>query len=225
MFTYFEAALSIPPGGAVSFRRVRNTSPRTDDMYDSHADFNVKIMNCDLKIEETALCTQVDFANKHIGGGVLRSGCVQEEIRFLMCPEMMVAMMMTETIADDEAISIVGAQAFSSYSGYGHTMKWEPLNERDSRQNNPSFRDHYGRLRVETIAIDAIDFTATGRPLVPLRKQLTDGNINREFRKAVAGFSSQGFDFKPPIVSGWWGCGAFSGHKPLKGWFLIMTQI
>jgi poly(ADP-ribose) glycohydrolase len=29
---------------------------------------------------------QVDFANRVIGGGVLGHGCVQEEIRFLICP-------------------------------------------------------------------------------------------------------------------------------------------
>ena len=29
---------------------------------------------------------KVDFANKVIGGGVIGSGCVQEEIRFMICP-------------------------------------------------------------------------------------------------------------------------------------------
>lgn len=33
-------------------------------------------------------CTQADFANKYIGGGVLCGGCVQEEIRFAECPEL-----------------------------------------------------------------------------------------------------------------------------------------
>jgi poly(ADP-ribose) glycohydrolase len=28
----------------------------------------------------------VDFANKHIGGGVLKNGCVQEEILFVTHP-------------------------------------------------------------------------------------------------------------------------------------------
>lgn len=34
---------------------------------------------------------QVDFANKYIGGGVLGHGAVQEEIRFLICPELIVS--------------------------------------------------------------------------------------------------------------------------------------
>jgi poly(ADP-ribose) glycohydrolase len=39
---------------------------------------------------------QADFANKMLGGGVLRRGCVQEEIRFAVCPEMIVGRLFTE---------------------------------------------------------------------------------------------------------------------------------
>ena len=34
---------------------------------------------------------EVDFANSYVGGGVLSSGCVQEEIRFVICPELIVS--------------------------------------------------------------------------------------------------------------------------------------
>ncbi len=34
---------------------------------------------------------QVDFANAFVGGGVLGNGCVQEEIRFIICPELLVS--------------------------------------------------------------------------------------------------------------------------------------
>ena len=33
----------------------------------------------------------VDFANKEIGGGVLKAGCVQEEILFLTHPEALIS--------------------------------------------------------------------------------------------------------------------------------------
>jgi hypothetical protein len=33
---------------------------------------------------------QVDFANASVGGGVLGHGCVQEEIRFVLSPELIV---------------------------------------------------------------------------------------------------------------------------------------
>ena len=37
------------------------------------------------KIEDADGFLQADFANSYIGGGVLRSGCLQEEIRFSTC--------------------------------------------------------------------------------------------------------------------------------------------
>ncbi|KAB7503184.1 Poly(ADP-ribose) glycohydrolase [Armadillidium nasatum] len=49
-------------------------------------------------IEETHGLLQVDFANKYIGGGVLGLGCVQEEIRFVLCPELLVARLFTEVL-------------------------------------------------------------------------------------------------------------------------------
>lgn len=39
---------------------------------------------------------QVDFANKRVGGGVLGRGSVQEEIRFVICPELIVSRLLTE---------------------------------------------------------------------------------------------------------------------------------
>ena len=43
-----------------------------------------------------SLSWQVDFANKFVGGGVLGDGCVQEEIRFLINPELIVTRLFTE---------------------------------------------------------------------------------------------------------------------------------
>ena len=43
---------------------------------------------------------QVDFANKRIGGGVLGRGSVQEEIRFVICPELIVSRLLTEVRAE-----------------------------------------------------------------------------------------------------------------------------
>ncbi|RHZ27779.1 hypothetical protein DYB31_010035 [Aphanomyces astaci] len=49
-------------------------------------------------IEDDVGAVQVDFANKFAGGGVLGHGCVQEEIRFLMNPECLVACLLTEVL-------------------------------------------------------------------------------------------------------------------------------
>lgn len=53
-------------------------------------------------------CTQVDFANRSVGGGVLGMGCVQEEIRFLVCPELIVSRLFTEHLQDNECLVVTG---------------------------------------------------------------------------------------------------------------------
>ena len=67
---------------------------------------------------------QVDFAAAHIGGGTLRGGRVQEEIRFSICPELTVSMLLMECMDGNEAISITGFERFAHYSGYAGTFKY-----------------------------------------------------------------------------------------------------
>ncbi len=68
-------------------------------------------------IELQLLCAliQVDFANKFIGGGVLGHGCLQEEIRFLICPELIVSRLFTEVLDPNEVVEITGAEMYSTY--------------------------------------------------------------------------------------------------------------
>ncbi|MCP4120006.1 MAG: hypothetical protein GY737_32345 [Desulfobacteraceae bacterium] len=58
---------------------------------------------------DTIFCFQMDFANKYLGGGVLGHGLVQEEIRFLICPELIVSCLLTEELDPNEALFITGA--------------------------------------------------------------------------------------------------------------------
>lgn len=51
---------------------------------------------------------QVDFANRFVGGGVTGSGLVQEEIRFLINPELIAARLFTEALEDNECLIITG---------------------------------------------------------------------------------------------------------------------
>lgn len=51
---------------------------------------------------------QVDFANKNVGGGVFGYGCVQEEIRFVICPELLVSRLFVERLGDQEAVIVTG---------------------------------------------------------------------------------------------------------------------
>ena len=54
----------------------------------------------------TLLSLQVDFANRRVSGGALEGGCVQEEIRFSVCPELLVARLILEPLQDNEAVVI-----------------------------------------------------------------------------------------------------------------------
>ena len=52
--------------------------------------------------------TQVDFANSLIGGGAISHGCVQEEILFMISPELILARLFSERMGDKECIIITG---------------------------------------------------------------------------------------------------------------------
>ena len=54
---------------------------------------------------------QADFANKFIGGGVLGAGCVQEEIRFMINPEMILSRLFTEMLERNECLVMTGGCA------------------------------------------------------------------------------------------------------------------
>ena len=51
-------------------------------------------------------------------GGVLGHGAVQEEIRFMICPELLISCLLCEKLGDRECVVIKGAERFSNYSGY-----------------------------------------------------------------------------------------------------------
>lgn len=67
---------------------------------------------------------QVNFANRFLGGGVLRGGCVQEEILCCIRPEILAGLLFIEAMDNHEALIIEGAERFSRYTGYGTTFKW-----------------------------------------------------------------------------------------------------
>lgn len=59
---------------------------------------------------------QVDFANKYIGGGALGRGLVQEEIRFMVCPEMIVSRLFTEVLEKNECLVMTGNRVLTMKS-------------------------------------------------------------------------------------------------------------
>merc|ERR1712232_233259 len=94
-------------------------------------------------IEDSENNLQADFANQYLGGGALRGGNVQEEIRFAICPECFVGMLFCERLEDNEAIFITGTQQFSRYTGYGGSFRFD--GRRDVLSERQDQTDSRGR--------------------------------------------------------------------------------
>lgn len=153
---------------------------------------------------------QVDFANKYIGGGVLGHGCVQEEIRFIICPELICSRLFTEKMNANECLIMLGCERFSSYSGYASTFKWTGGYEDDTPL------DQFRRRQCCIAAIDAICFRDPAH-------QYKEALLKRELNKAFVGFIHELASPPPPIASGNWGCGAFNGDTTLKSLLQLMV--
>ena len=152
---------------------------------------------------------KVDFANRYLGGGALGRGCVQEEILFVVCPELIAGMLFCEVMADNEAIIISGYERFSQHQGYATSFKFEK-----------DYKDEYASTNV-LIAIDAIPYYTFAN------SQYRKEDMLREINKAYAGFKLCGnkqkqndgkdvFAYPRSIATGNWGCGAFGGDPQLK---------
>lgn len=169
-------------------------------------------------IEETGHALHVDFANKMIGGGVIEGGCVQEEIRFAVCPELTVSLLLCEVMKENEAIIISGFERFSSCSGYAFDLEFSG----DHRDMCSRASD--GSLGSLITCIDAADYRFMGRgPSSLLQMQIAPQVMQRELVKCCAGFNIRPLQGVlgdradiPMVATGNWGCGVFGGNKEVK---------
>lgn len=113
---------------------------------------------------------KIENSSRYVGGGVLGLGCVQEEIRFVICPELMVTMLVTEELDDTEALIVSGIERYSKYKGYSNSFKWMG----DYVDETP--KDSSGRRLTSIVAIDALYFTHS-------EAQFNINNIIRELNK------------------------------------------
>ncbi|CAJ0602073.1 unnamed protein product [Cylicocyclus nassatus] len=212
ILNYFSLVLKKMPTGCVSFRREVVAKERIPKWETDETSIPLAAVASAGSIEDSFGCLQVDFANEYIGGGVLNSGAVQEEIRFLICPEMIVSSLLCERMGPLEAIHIIGAQRYNDYVGYGATLEWTRYENYGSEP-----RDEFQRIICEVVAMDAKYFKRVTRPA-----QYRVENIDRELNKAYAGFTTR-TEVSPPIATGNWGCGVFGGDKELKSLIQMMA--
>ncbi|CAH0474725.1 unnamed protein product [Peronospora belbahrii] len=169
----------------------------------------------DVLIEDLDKHLQVDFANKFAGGGVLSSGCVQEEIRFLLSPELLVSCLVFAKLEPHEAFVVHGTERYSTYEGYGGSFVYGGNFKDTTRLNSVS----NGCVRRECVIV-GIDATDYGSAQV--QRQYERGHVWRDLLKAYAGFAypeASDNEHCWPVASGNWGCGVFQGDRELK--FLI----
>jgi hypothetical protein len=215
---YFDRArVEGPPRGVVHFRRVVAEGVEVEGLAGCQATL-AGFQVAGGGIEESVGALHADFANEYIGGGVLCGGCVQEEIRFAVCPENVVALALFERMGPGEAIVITGAEQFAATSGYMFGLTFAGPHRDQSTPRAPD-----GSVLVALTAIDAIRFP----PSVTDRGQIFGDRgdcapLLREIRKALAGFSDPGPGTEcsasayPSISTGNWGCGVFNGDLVTK---------
>ncbi|XP_070506759.1 poly(ADP-ribose) glycohydrolase-like [Chironomus tepperi] len=203
IINYFERVTKEMPKGVLTFTRrsiQRSQFPKWKEETKTFKNLRYSISS-ENRIEDASGMLQVDFSNKSIGGGVLGNGAVQEEIRFCMNPELIVARLFTECLEDEESFLMIGTEQFNSYFGYATNFKFAG-NFVDKTKS-----DDFRRKKCQIVAIDAFRYDN-------YREQFTEGNLIRELNKAYSGFYNQ-YNSNQAIASGFWGCGAFNGH-PIK---------
>lgn len=201
LLCYFSQAVAAPRHGLITYTRRHLHPPSLPPWGASSRPLAPLHLAATGRIEaEGAGMLQADFANKFLGGGVLRSGLVQEEIRFTICPELLAGMVFTEALLASEAVEVVGVEQYSEYSGYGDSFRFE------GRHKDATPRDASNRRLTAVVAMDAISFR--GDKAV----QFQQAAVERELNKAFAAFRGGG----PAIATGNWGCGAFGGDPRLK---------
>lgn len=171
--SYFTMVCKQMPVGVVTFTRRSMKPSELPDWDVDQSAISSTLMHISTKgtIEDDGVgMLQVDFANKYVGGGVLGYGCVQEEIRFVICPELLVSRLFTERLGPLECLVIGGCQQFNDYDGYGSTFKWTGVHA------DVTPLDECGRRKCNIVAIDAIHFQEK-------RHQFTDAAMRRELNK------------------------------------------
>uniref|UniRef100_A0A667WPI4 poly(ADP-ribose) glycohydrolase n=1 Tax=Myripristis murdjan TaxID=586833 RepID=A0A667WPI4_9TELE len=211
LLCYFRRVTRSRPRGLVTFtRQSLSSSPNWES---SQTQLTRLHITCEGTIEDDGYgMLQVDFANRLVGGGVTGLGLVQEEIRFLINPELIVSRLFTEALEYNECLIITGTEQFSKYSGYAESYKWK-----DSHKDETP-RDDWQRRCTEIVALDALKYRH-------FLEQFHPEKMTRELNKAYCGFyrNNSNSQHLSAVATGNWGCGAFGGDTRLKALIQLMA--
>ncbi|XP_056147633.1 poly(ADP-ribose) glycohydrolase isoform X2 [Lampris incognitus] len=211
LLCYFRRVTEIKPKGLVTFtRQSLNNNPNWES---SQTRLTRLHITCEGTIEDDGYgMLQVDFANRMVGGGVTGHGLVQEEIRFLINPELIVSRLFTEALEYNECLIVTGTEQYSKYSGYSESFKWK-----DSHKDETP-RDNWQRRCTEIVALDALRYRY-------FLEQFHPEKMARELNKAYCGFFRHNANNQhlPAVATGNWGCGAFGGDTRLKALIQLMA--
>jgi len=175
----------------------------------------MEVADRDIGFETRPDLAHADFANMFIGGGALSGGCVQEEIRFSICPELCLSMLICPCMLEHEAIQIVGAEQFSSYKGYAFSLRF------GGDYVDKVRRKQDGSLLTSVLAMDANDLRCGDSSVAG---QHDKDPLHRDLNKSLAAFTPIDEDALKEfevVATGNWGCGAFLGCAQIKA----LTQL
>lgn len=174
LFFYFHEVFNEDPKEDILFlRRVlpqsaspdwkNSETPIAHDVYISHI----------RKIEDSNAYMHLDFANKNLMIHKIIPSLTQEEILFSLRPALFVSLLVSETIADNEAIFMLGCRRYCTYKGY--LRNFEFTGGYEERKNN--------KFISGIIAIDSvINFSDM---------QFDENFIERDLNKAYLGFTGK----------------------------------
>ncbi|KAF7655915.1 hypothetical protein LDENG_00048490 [Lucifuga dentata] len=210
LLCYFRRITETRPKGLVTFtRQTLSSSPNWESSQTLLTRLHI---TCEGTIEDDGYgMLQVDFANRLVGGGVTGHGLVQEEIRFVINPELIVSRLFTEALECNECLIITGTEQYSKYSGYAESYKWK----HSHKDETP--RDDWQRRCTEIVAVDALRYRH-------FLEQFQPEKMTRELNKAYCGFfRNANGQHLSAVATGNWGCGAFGGDTRLKALIQLMA--
>ena len=127
-----------------------------------------------LRIEDQPDALISDFANKYIGGGCISSGECQEEILFLIFPQLFASMLICERMDYNEVIFISNIKRYANYTGYHKSLAFDDKIPPTEPENE---------IRRDIVAMDAIHFRNGSQS-----DQYRIPHILRELNKAFIAF-------------------------------------